>query len=214
MADRGDQDALPTSPSNRSAFQEQATEELRRAALRYARQRAALVRRSGRRIDNLYVRELVQDALADTWMGTVSWDPARCSLLDHVRGVIRSRSWKDAIGARRSPHFSLDGPKASLALQAEGAQQHATQGNLSPIMIAALTTAVVTDLRRLADGDTAATAILGAWAAGHVERHEVVAHTGLGEKDYKTARARLTYLVMSLPQSLRDAAKSLLRSAS
>src|SRR5262245_28626769 len=68
-------------PAIEAAFRAQATEELTRRALRYARQRAALVRRAGRRIDSLYARELVQDALTDTWAGVLAWDPARRSLL-------------------------------------------------------------------------------------------------------------------------------------
>lgn len=185
-----------------------------RSALRYARQRAVLVRRSGARIDNLYPRELVQDALADTWIGEVVWDPTRCSLLDHIRGVIRSRSWKDAIGARRFRHFCFGTDDSPAAREVDEAQRHGTVGNVSPIVLAGLTASVTSGLQRLAQGDRAATAILGAWAAGLTERDEVMLHTGLSGTEYKAARARLTYLVMSLPQSLREVVRVRLRSAS
>ena len=205
-------DVEPTQQtSSRHAFQEQATPALSRAALRYARQRTILVRRAGGRIDNLYPRELVQDALTDTWMGTVSWDPGRCSLLDHIRGLIRSRTWKDATGARRSPHLSVT---SDTTAEVDTAWRHATTGSISPVVLAALTASVVRDLRRLADGDPAATAVLDAWRDGLIERDEVMKRTGLAERDYKAARARLAYLVSSLPQSLRETALTHLRSAS
>jgi hypothetical protein len=203
----------PSIESVRAALAEQGTEKVRRAALRYARQRAILVRRAGRRTDDLYPRELAQDALADTWMGTVAWDPARCPLLDHLRDVIRSRSWKDALSARRSPHFSLDADDTA-AITSEASLQFAAQGATRPIMIAELTVRVVAELRRLSVGDIAATAILEAWADGYIEQEDVMARTGLTGREYRSARRRLTYLVRSLPRSLREATKTLLRSVS
>ena len=196
------------------AFAEQASNELIRRASRYARQRAAIVRRAGRRIDNLYGRELVQDALCDIWSGAVAWDPARCSLLHQVRSVVRSRSWKDAKWAQRSPHLSLDVHDTAAAITAEASHQLAMQAQVEPFMICGLTAAVVTELKRLADGDPAARALLGAWAEGVVGQGEVMEHTGLSRPEYRIARARLAYLVHELPSSLDHAARTLLRSAS
>jgi hypothetical protein len=110
------------------AFAEQASDELIRRASRYARQRAAIVRRAGRRIDNLYGRELVQDALCDIWSGAVTWDPARSSLLDEVRSVVRSRSWKDAKWARRSPHLRARGRGYPARLRSLYVRHHGTAG--------------------------------------------------------------------------------------
>ena len=195
------------------AFAEQASDELIRRASRYARQRAAIVRRAGRRIDNLYGRELVQDALIDIWSGAVAWDPARCSLLDQVRSVVRSRSWKDAQWAQRSPHLSLDVHDTAAAITAEASHQFAMQAQVQPFMIRGLTAAVVTELKRLAEGDAAAMAVLRAWADGVVGQGEVMEHTRLCRQEYRIARARLAYLVHELPSSLDDAARTLLRSA-
>ncbi len=205
--------ALPSADVD-AAFKEQATEELRRRALRYARQRATLVRRAGRRIDNLYARELVQDALTDTWAGVVAWDPAKRSLLKHVLDVIRSRSWKDAQWAERSPHLSLDVNDTAAAITAEASHHLAMQAQTSPFMIGELTVVVVTELQKLAEGDAAATALLAAWADGAVGRTDVMQHTGMSRQEYRIARKRLTYLVRDLPRSLDEAARTLLRSAS
>src|SRR5689334_7416390 len=88
------------SPGVLAAFHEQATPALYQAAHRFARQWAKLPRRAGRRIDYLYPRELVQDALADTWSGKLRWDPARRTLLRHVKNAIRWRAWTDARHAK------------------------------------------------------------------------------------------------------------------
>ena len=206
--------SLAPPPSNRSELLNQATKELRRAAYRYARQRSALVRRAGVRIDHLYARELVQDALADTWLGTtVTWNPQQRTLLDHIRRIIRYRSWKDVIGARRRPHVSIDGDE-EVSVEVDDMQSHGTQGSVSPIVLAGVTASVVRDLRRLAAGDPAAMAILVAWEEGLVDREDVMDRTGLSQKDYKAARSRLLYLVPSLPQSLLETARTLLRSTS
>jgi hypothetical protein len=215
MATQGERSAtLALPPSNRREFLEQATTELQRAAHRYARQRAAMVRRAGARIDHLYAGELVQDALADTWLGgEVAWDPKRCSLLEHIRGLIRARSWRDVVGARQRPHLSLDWNE-ELTIEIDETQRHGTQINISPIVLARVTVTVVQDLRRLAAGDPAATGILAAWEDGLVDKDEIMDRTGLGDREYKTARARLMYLVLSLPHSLRETARSLLRGRS
>ena len=213
MATQGKSSATLALPSsNRSEFLEQATTELLRAAHRYARQRAAMARRAGARVDHLYPRELVQDALADTWLGgEVAWDPSHCSLLEHIRGLIRSRSWRDMMGARHRPHVSIDRSE-DVGAEVDEAQWRSTRGSVSLIVLARVTASVVQALQRLAAGDPAATAILAAWEDGFVDKEEVMHRTGLADKEYRAARARLTYLVLSLPQSLRETARSLLRS--
>jgi len=137
----------------------------------------------------------------------------RCSLLEHLRGLIRSRTWKDATGARQRPHVSIDWDE-DLITEVDDAHRHGTQGNVSPIVLARVAATVVQDLQRLAAGDAAVTAILAAWEEGLVDRDEVIERTALTDKEYKAARARLTYLVLSLPQSLRESARTVLRGKS
>ena len=212
MATQGDKPtSLALPPSNRSDLLKQTTDELLRAAHRYARQRAAMVRRAGVRVNHLYARELVQDALSDTWLGRdIVWDPAQCSLLEHLRGLIRSRTWKDATSARQRPHVSIDWDEDLIAVIDE-AHYNGTQGKVSPIVLAQLASTVIQDLQRMSAGDAAATGILAAWQEGLVDRDEVIARTGLTDNEYKAARARLTYLVLSLPHSVRETARAVLR---
>jgi hypothetical protein len=206
-----DDDALA---AMRQAFGEQVSEELYRTAQRYARQRASMVRGAGRRIDSLYARELVQDALTDTWLGKLTWHPANCSLLWHVRGVIQSRSWKDALWAKRCSKLSLEVNDTGVAIGAGASHHRTVPPQEHPLMISNLTVAIVRELRRLALGDRAATLVLSAWEEGKANRSEVIEHTGLSPIEYRMARDRLTYLVRELPRSLDDAARNYLRRAS
>ena len=52
----------------------------------YARTRGLAISGAGAKFDDLDARELVLDALGDTWMGVVRWDPSKCSL--HRRSCI------------------------------------------------------------------------------------------------------------------------------
>src|SRR5262245_27873058 len=55
----------PFSPTEEwiEAFDQQSTDEMRQRATRFARSRARVVARAGGRVDDLYVSELVHDAL-------------------------------------------------------------------------------------------------------------------------------------------------------
>jgi hypothetical protein len=78
-------------------------------------------------------------------------------------------------------------------------------------VLASVTAAVIAQLRQLAADDPVATSILDAWEDDAVERREVMALTSLSAADYKIGRARLTYLIPSLPHFLRQTALTLLR---
>lgn len=202
----------PSLEARRAALCEQANPALLTAAVRFAGQRAKMVRRAGRRVGPTYARELVGDVLGDTWTGTVAWDSARRSLLDHVRDVVKRRTWQDLTGARLRPHLPMDMTESKVSREAELAMASASCGSLTPIALSALARTVVAELRQLAHGDVAASAVLNAWADGDFDAEAIRARTGLSDKSYRAARARLTYFVRDLPASLRDAAVAALRS--
>jgi hypothetical protein len=203
----------PATRSSREAFRQQATGDLWRAALRYARRRATLVRRAGARIDHLYAQDLVEDALGDTWIGTqVTWDPSQCSLREHIRTLIRSRSWKDREAAEQRPHISVDWD-ADDAVEMDESTRRDMAGRDSPILFGCVIDAIIAELQRQASGDNDALAILAAWREDLSDRDDVIAYTGLSAREYRKARARLTYLVQKLPQPLRDDARTLLKGA-
>jgi hypothetical protein len=201
-------------PSERwvRAFNAQATQATYRAAVKFARFRARLIEMAGKKADRAYVQELVHDAFGDTWAGDPPWNPESCSLLDHVRGLIRHRSWKDAQWLRRHPHVPLSECDERAAIRAKSSHGIDALPQSSPIMLAEMTAEVVGLLRRLARGDDEVTRILDAWQDGHVDRVDVMVATGLSPSAYKATRARVAYLVQNLPQSVRDRAIDILRS--
>ena len=219
--DRDDSTLLPAAPppATLSALDEQYTASVVRQARRYAEHRAVHVRRAGRAVPSTYARELVDDAHADTWLGHVTWDPERCDLIVHLRGVIHDRTWKEIRRAARYPHFSIDAPANDRAwaidrTEVEHALAHATRNDVSPIAVCALFIRVCEELRRMVGNDRDALAVLWCWQQSILDRDEVMAVAGLDEAAYERARKRILYLSRNLPPELREAAHDQLRSAS
>ena len=159
----------------------------------------------------------MQDALGDTWRGILRWDPARRSLLHHVRNAIRWRAWNDARHARRFQHVPWNtaaNDEKSERIEVEVHDASGTQSDAGPLILVGLIVTLAAELRRLAADDDDAQAILDCWADSVVERDEVMARTNLTKAEYKAARRRLLHLVKHLPPELREAARDILRSAS
>jgi hypothetical protein len=203
-------------PETLEAFAQQSTDEVRTKARRYAESRLPLLRRTGRSFPKNYASELVADALSATWLGEAPWSPASCSLLMHIRGLILARTWNEIRRGKRFRHLSLDAPSGSPALleEVEHSLAHASVGDCGPILLCALTLRVCSELRRIADGDADAQAILACWEAGLLERDEVMGRTGMMANAYKAARQRLLRLSKQVHADLYEAAHDLLRSAS
>src|SRR5437660_598328 len=114
-------DALGTGDWEKN-FPAAVTHELYAAAIRYASTRAKQIEAVGGRIDDLYVRDLVQGVIVDTFTEKLAWDPARCSLEQHVIRAIKSRSRHDreAVPHEREVPFDIhDRSRDSLKLQAD-----------------------------------------------------------------------------------------------
>src|SRR5690606_16600843 len=88
-------------------FEKQLTPKLNDKLRNYARPRAFAVAVAGRKVDDYYTRELVQDAIGDTWSGLLRWDPNRCSLELHLMRAIQSRTDKHRKHAAANPHDAL-----------------------------------------------------------------------------------------------------------
>jgi hypothetical protein len=209
------QEETPSPPpaTTRTALEQQNTDQLRKAARRYAESRIQFVRAARCPIPKHYAQELVDDAIADTWLGVVHWDPDRCSLLVHVRSEIRRRTFNDARHGRRFPRVTFDiaanDPHDASLIEL----QLAPVGG-SPIVFAALVSKIATALKVLACGDPNAVAILCCWQESLLEREDVLARTQMTLAEYKAARKRLLSLSKKLPPEARDSAREFLRSAS
>ena len=165
------------------AFEAQNTQELRKRALRFARSRARFVARAGGRADELYMAELVQDALTDTLFGTLTWDPAVCTLERHVFMTIRYRTRNDRLSALR---FRDESVLAGMESDAPSAESLAFSGE------------VLEQVRNLADEDQAILRVVDAIEQGASEPAEIMSIAKMSEKTYKNTRLRLARLVEEL----------------
>ena len=89
-------------------YQKQATAKLIAGLNQFARTRALAVADAGRKVDDYYARELVLDALGDTWLGVVRWDPEKCSLGYHLVRTIEGRADKHRKHALAHHHDALE----------------------------------------------------------------------------------------------------------
>jgi hypothetical protein len=75
---------------------------LRRGALNVARRCVSLLHQAGAQVASSLAEDLVANAIADTWLGRLSWDPARVS--EHARSWAESSfgaGWLMATAADR-----------------------------------------------------------------------------------------------------------------
>jgi len=224
MADRRDDDPLPTPPPPDvlHAFREQVTEALVDEAREFAESLVKNIRNVGRPVSPSTPLELVNTALGDTWQGSVTWDPAACSLLEHVRRLVWARARREIRHGAKFRHvaFDLEGDPdlreevTQRSLSGATSFQAASCGDLNPILLASMVSLVVGDLRRLAGGHGGAQSLLKSWEDGITEKTEVMARTGLTSHQYNIARKRLLRAADRLPPDLREIVKELLRSAS
>jgi hypothetical protein len=202
-------------PGWRAEFEKQATREMMDRATRYARRRVKLIERFGRKVDPLYARELVQDAVGDTLDGTLTWDPARATLAAHVVATVHSRTRHEVVRAVRLPHRSLDDSGDDNSVDGrplEVEASHALARELARPIDAAERHArrAVEALRRASADEPLIGAMLDAFADGQTERREVMAWTGMSATTYNNVRHRLMRLVAKLPAELREDAAELL----
>lgn len=192
------------SPAVHRAIDAANTEALRKEARRYAEKRIPMLRVAGYPVSKRCAAELVDDAIAATWLGECDpWDPAECSFLVHVCGVVKKQTWQEVRRRLRVPHVpltpSLDNDIERVLGQG---QAHATVGDLSPIMMCSLVATVCAELRRISPADEDASDILECWENGFADRRDVMLLTGLDEDAYRRARDRILSRKQYLPAKL------------
>lgn len=179
-----------------AAFESEATAATLLKVHRYAIRRGRGVARVGGRSDAVYAEELVQDALSDTLAGIVRWEPSKLRLATHLIAVIRSRSRHER---DRTVRFCHEAVSLSLALDTD------TTSEQDRILVAQQ---ALSALRAAASGDREVLKILDAYAAGAVEKAEVLQATGLKSVRYTRARKRLRRKTQQLAPELRAAARA------
>ncbi|MEJ7598507.1 MAG: hypothetical protein WKG01_11405 [Kofleriaceae bacterium] len=196
-------EAAPITPDEAwiDAFTKQCTEELRLDAKEYAKRRTYGIGKAGAHVDAYTAEELVADALGDTLLGVLAWDPSAKSLYQHVEDAVRSRTRHERKRARRFQHHRIDAP-ATLH------EQKTTLGEIDTSMRAergdADTTSmmfaiqVIDQLREIAAGDPLVLRFLDAVIAGARGGADIMHTATLSAKQYRNARDRLRRLAEQL----------------
>ncbi len=190
---------LPFSPSEEwiDAYTKQCTNAVRLDLKVYAKRRARGVGKAGRYVDEGYVEDLVADALADTLLGVVAWDPAKKTLYQHAEDVIKCRTRHDRARAKKYKHDRIDVPRSSDHKSLlESSLQHDQSGATAESLIFA--TEVVAQLRAIAGDDEHVHRYLDAVTEGAVGRVEIMEFTGMSAKTFRNTRDRLYRLVEKL----------------
>jgi hypothetical protein len=152
--------------------------------------------------DDGYPQELVANALADTLLGRVRWNPNTKELDEHIRDVIKRRTSIDWERAKKYPHDSID------ATTRDG--QTPTLDEVDRMLLdrepdpraAENAREAVDELRQLADADPDVRAYIEARASG-ASRAELMRVTGLSSTRYRRVRRQLDPLLRQLSMQAR-----------
>ncbi len=177
-------------------LEKQLTPKLIDSLRNYARSRAFMVACAGRKVDDYYARELVQDAIGDTWTGLLRWDPERWTLEYHLIRAIQGRTSKHCDHAVKNPHDSLgENTEQSQLAEADASElvadsQHAVQRVYSH--------ETIEQIRVEAAGDKPVLRVLDAYDAGALTKDDVLAFTKMKARTYHNAHIRLKRIVRKL----------------
>lgn len=180
-------------------YQKQATAKLIAGLNQFARTRALAVADAGRKVDDYYARELVLDALGDTWLGVVRWDPEKCSLAYHVVRTIEGRADKHRKHALAHHHDPLGDESAASRIAESDASELLNDDQASVTRVHASQT--MTQVRALAAKDKDVLRVLDAYDAGCEAKEEVLALAKMRSRTYHNAYGRLRRIVRHLTEN-------------
>jgi hypothetical protein len=183
-------------------YTKQLTDELYEKATRYATLRADMVLKAGGHID---VDDLVEDAIADTFDGTLVWDPTKCPLWFQVKFAIKSRSRHAFVRALKQRRMSFHPHEPSpelLAAEKALADRHDADRAAKDFA-----DQLIGALRAIAREDRDAQLLLDAYDAQSFTPQEVMATTRMTTKRLRNARLRLGRYRQRLPQELQRASE-------
>jgi hypothetical protein len=189
-------------PEWRALFRAEATQATLDEAVAYAASYAhSLAAIMGRRSPGT-VEEMVQDAIGDTFRGRVRWDPSRCSLAMHLKGVLRSRIGHEldrADGVKHSAIDAVSDQRMTDAIAIDSAPSASGHTNRSAQEL-------TVRLRELAKDDEPVLQLIDCYRDGITERRRVCSATGMTVATFHNADRRLKRLAKQLPDDLCTAA--------
>lgn len=155
------------------------------------------------RADEEHARQLVLDALGDTLLGVVRWDPDTKSLAQHVQDVIKRRTALDK-RASRFRHESMDATSAHGESPALVEAERVLRERAPDPEAAEEAARRVAVLRCHAARDAQVLAVIDAIIAGCETSAEVQQRTGLSELEYRRVRRRYSRLIKRVAAQLGD----------
>lgn len=193
----------------RQELRKQATPGVLHRASKLARTCAERIAARGGACGALRASELVYDALGDTWLGTVCWDPRRKTLEQHLADTV---SWRARHAVRRSARVVFLGTMSYGDDPEDDNNDQPIESSRRASIWATLQVAPLQEgpddsasrflkvLLREAKGDVEVTAILHALQrhTSHVRRAAMAAVPGMTLKRFHAAKARLMYLAKRL----------------
>jgi hypothetical protein len=179
------------------AFDSQLDDETIERVIAFARPRAFYVGCAGRKVDDYYARELVQDAIGDTWMGRLAWDPSRVSLKTHLLRAVQCRTKDEHKRALALPHDTLgDGPDDAAQIEYEASATVA--GGKVRAEVSTYTHEVLAQIRQAARDDRHVLRIVDAICAGAYAKIEILEHAKMNARTYVNAQVRLRKIIRTL----------------
>ena len=179
------------------AFQSQLTEKVSERVRRFARPRALNVAYAGRKVDDYYVRELVQDAIGDTWEGRLTWDPARVTLENHLIRAVQCRTKDHRKHQIAFPHDALD-DQTDQSKNAESEASSRVSVDTRYAETRTYSKEVMTQIRTQAGSDKPVHRIIDAYDAGARTKAEILEHVRMKARTYNNAQLRLKRIIRNL----------------
>lgn len=173
-----------------AAFKAQATQDMMDDVAAYVARRTTWSRtRQGRAADT-GIRATVADALGDTFAGVVAWDPLRCPLALHLKGVIRSRLSHELARAEDYPQVDID-----AAPEHDVNEALVKAGRASPTKrLSCYVKEFTNRLRAAAEDDPAVLKLIDLHLQDITERRQICHMLGMRPGDYHNAFRRLKRL--------------------
>lgn len=188
-----------------AALRAQYTPALVDSVFAYAASRASWIAKHKDTHDPHLARELIDDAIGDTFLGVVTWEPNEISLAVHLKRVIRSRTSHELERLAKFPQVRIS-QTPSLDFEREVSEAMEAQCAGSATDLSACIDATIGAMRTLAADDAPVLTLLDAYGEGAIECRDVMRMTGMSRSEYDNARRRLMRLVPKLPEDIREMA--------
>jgi hypothetical protein len=188
-----------------AAFKAQANQDMMDDVVAYIAKRATWLKHQHEDRVNDVIREMVTDALGDTFEGRITWDPLRCPLALHIKSTIRSRLCKDLERAENWENVDVyeapEGEVEDAFLRDDKPAPTATK------KVSKYVQRFTDALRAEAADDPVVLKIIDLHLQDITDRRHICHMTGMRPADYHNAFRRLKRLADKIPADLRAAAR-------